>query len=113
MAAILGRLSVSRTALGRVLALLVLLGVCLVALAALLIIRAWMLAVLGLTVSLLALWWVIALLWLRGVTLLRGVVSLALLVIVTGSAAAVLILRGSTVRHVDIGGNKGRLLGKC
>jgi hypothetical protein len=21
--------------------------------------------------------------------------------------------RGSTVRHVDIGGNKGRLLGKC
>lgn len=59
------------------------------------------------------LWWVIALLWLRGMTLLRGVVSLALLVIVTGSAAAVLILRGSTVRHVDIGGNKGRLLGKC
>ena len=58
VAAILGRLSVlsvSRTALGRVLALLVLLGVCLVALAALLIIRSWMLAVLGLTVSLLAL----------------------------------------------------------
>ena len=55
---LLGRLpmlSVSRTALGRVLALLVLLGVCLVALAALLIIRSWVLVVLGLTVSLLAL----------------------------------------------------------
>lgn len=43
-------------------------------------------------------------LWLRGMTLLRGVVSLALLVIVTGTAATVLILRGSTVRHVDSGG---------
>lgn len=40
-------------------------------------------------------------LWLRGMTLLRGVVSLALLVIVTGTTT-VLILRGSTVRHVDI-----------
>lgn len=58
VAAILRRLSmlsVSRTALGRVLALLVLLGVCLVALAALLIIRSWVLVVLGLTVSLLTL----------------------------------------------------------
>lgn len=55
VAAILGRLSVSRTALGRVLALLVLWGVCLVALAALLIVRSWMLAVLGLAISLLAL----------------------------------------------------------
>lgn len=58
VAAILGRLSmlsVSRTALRRVLALLVLLGVCLVALATLLIIRSWVLVVLGLTVSLLAL----------------------------------------------------------
>lgn len=49
-------LSVSRIALGRVLALLVLLGVCLVALAALLIIRSWVWVVLGLTVSLLALY---------------------------------------------------------
>ena len=55
VAAILWRLSVSRTALGRVLALLVLWSVCRVALATLLIIRPWMLAVLGLTVSLLAL----------------------------------------------------------
>lgn len=51
----LSMLSVSRTALRRVLALLVLLGVCLVTLATLLIIRSWMLVVLGLTVSLLAL----------------------------------------------------------
>lgn len=52
---LLGRLAVSRTALGRVLALLVLRGVCLVSLTALLIIWSWMLAVLGLTVSLLTL----------------------------------------------------------
>jgi hypothetical protein len=55
VAAIQGRLSVSRTTLGRVRTLLVLWGVPWVALAALLIIWPWVLAVLGLTVRLLAL----------------------------------------------------------